>query len=237
MKAAEVPLALLSDLVEVCSEKRVDAARTLNVFARRLREAERVTKAGRGRGAARMSYLDGARFLIACAATDRPERAADAEAVFSNMVWESEMLSGPRSWLRKDDAPTLDLALANLLGAIAHGEIDRYNEARAEKRADGKPVVLTPPIFDLVIFRSSVAALIRFPDAEYRFQHPTMAAVCAASTYAEQQPLLEAFERETDRFRSGKNIVVTLEADLLRSIATIIEGGDLARLTAGSEDE
>jgi hypothetical protein len=234
MKSAEVPLALLSDLVEVCSEKRVDAARTLNVFARRLREAERVTKAGRGRGAARMSYLDGARFLIACAATDRPERAADAEAVFSNMVWESEMRSGPRSWLRKDDAPTLDLALANLLGAIGHGEIDRYNQARAQDRAGH---VLTPPIFDLVIFRSSVAALIRFPDAEYRFQHPTMAAVCAASTYAEQHPLLEAFERETDRFRSGKNIVVTFEAGLLRSIATIIEGGDLARLTAGSEDE
>ncbi|WP_226662925.1 hypothetical protein [Alteriqipengyuania lutimaris] len=227
----------MSDLVEVCSEKRVDAARTLNVFARRLREAERVTKAGRGRGAARMSYLDSSHFLSACGMTDRPERSADAEHVLSSSVFESGTVSGPRSWLTKEDAPTFDIGLANLLSAIGSGEIDRYNEARAKDRANGGPIVVTPPNFEVVIFRSSVAALIRFPDAEYRYQHPLMAAVCAASTYAEQQTLLEAFERETDRFRSAKNIVVTFEADLLRAVATTIEGGDLARLTARGDSK
>src|SRR5689334_10900765 len=102
-------MALLSELVATCEAQRLDAGSTLNVFARRLREAGRITKAGRGRGAAHMTYLDAARFLIACAATDHPERAADAEFVFSNLVRSEEMgIIDADFPMTKDNAPTLD---------------------------------------------------------------------------------------------------------------------------------
>ncbi len=76
-------MAKLSDLVSVLAAHEVDALGTLNLFSRRLREAGRVSKAKRGRGAASMSYLDAARFLVAVGATDHPERAIEIERFFS----------------------------------------------------------------------------------------------------------------------------------------------------------
>jgi hypothetical protein len=79
-------MAKLSDLVSVFALHNVDTAGTLTLFSRRLREAGRVSKAKRGRGAASMKYLDAARFLIALGATDHPERVAEVEPFFSSAV-------------------------------------------------------------------------------------------------------------------------------------------------------
>ncbi|KAA9014074.1 hypothetical protein F4U94_14665 [Sphingobium limneticum] len=216
-------MALLSELVSICETHRLDTGATLNVFARRLREAGRVSKAGRGRGAAHMTYLDAARFLIACAATDHPERTADAEYAFSNIT-----LSDDNQWceafhITAENAPTLDLALAKLLEGIATGEIDAIQQGKNEERRPGSALRI-PPFFGLILRRSHVSASLRIMEGYYHFQHPTLAAIVAAPDYLAQKPLMEELERDTYRFRTGKNLVAELEEKLLRAVAHLIAG-------------
>lgn len=119
-------MALLSDLVAALAARGVDSPATLGLFARRLREAGRISKAGRGRSAAKMTYLDAARFTIACLATDHPERAAVAEQFFSSFVYDPDI-----SMIRQPEAFTLpvvrgitfDAALARLLEEVASGHV------------------------------------------------------------------------------------------------------------------
>lgn len=214
-------MALLSELVAVCADQRVDSPATLGMFSRRLRESGRISKAGRGRGAAQMTFLDAARFLVACAATDHPEQAADAEFQFSNMVWSNDGVYGTKFQLTAETAPTLDAALARVLEAIADGSIGAAQLAEDRKR-DPQFGTRIPPIFSLIVFRGAVSARLRVLDGNYMFQHPTLAAIVAAKDYQVQKPLTQAFERETHRFRSGKNLMAELDASLLRAVADLI---------------
>ncbi|KPH80562.1 hypothetical protein AE618_12395 [Bosea vaviloviae] len=161
-----------------------------------------------------MTFLDAARFLIACAATDHPEQAADAEYQFSNAVF-SHGLDGTSFHLDATIAPTLDIGLARLLGAIADGTIDEAHHAK------GSPFA---PMLSLLVFRGGVNANIRVQGSEYHFSHPTLSAVVSAPDYLSQKPLSEAYERETYRFRNGKNLIAELNATLLRAVANLIAG-------------
>lgn len=215
-------MALLSELVTTCEAQRLDTRATLGVFARRLREAGRLSQFGRGRGAAHMTYLDAARFLIACAATDHPERAADAEFQFSNAVFSPSGMQGEFP-LDAKNAPTLDVALAKVLEAIADGTIDAA-QLDADKARSADPLIRTPAIMWLIVRRGGVSASLRVRDGTYHYQHPTLVAVTAAKDYQAQKPLIEAFDRETHRFRSGKNLTAELDSRLLRAVANLIAG-------------
>lgn len=216
-------MALLSELVSICAEKKLDTESTLAVFARRLREARRLTQAGRGRGAAHMSFLDASRFLIACAATDHPERAVDAESVFSNLV----LRHGSRDEdfvLNDDEAPTLDLALAKVLKALSDGDIDRF---AAEQWARANPGGRSggEAFLWLTLRRGGGSAYLRVLGGSYIYYHPALAAVMDSvdARSHEATKIAEAsFERETLRFRDAKNLTAELQIGLLRAVATLI---------------
>lgn len=218
-------MAIISDLVTICAEHRLDGAPTLTVFSRELREAGRLSQAGRGRGAAKATFLDGARFLIACAATDHPKRAVDAESVFSNTLFESgtERLSrSETTFVRPEDAePTLDLALAKVLSAIADGSLDQSEKDRAQ--AEGHTFRLDT-MLSLDVFRSGVSVVLRAGSTDLNYGHPAKLQMVAAKHSDTMLALAEAWERETERFRSGKNLHATLDAPLLRAVAYAIGG-------------
>lgn len=215
-------MALLSELVAICEAQRVDTAATLNVFARRLREAGRVSKAGRGRGAAHMTYLDAARFLIACAATDHPERAADAENFFSNLVLTKNAWSDPDFNLDQEQHATLDAALAKVLEELADGRL--LNIAIQEKKAKF-PGIPVPPSFNVwLIIRRSGVATIRVQSGQYDFHHPALAYMVNSGDLRALRHVNNTLEEETYRFHTGKNLSAELELPLLQAVADLIAG-------------
>ncbi|WP_186397675.1 hypothetical protein [Stappia sp. TSB10GB4] len=222
-------MALLSELVATCEAQRLDTGATLGVFARRLREAGRISQAGRGRGAAHMTYLDAARFLIACAATDHPERAVDAEHVFSNLIRTGERSEDGDFPVTKQCAPTLDLALAKTLEGLGTGRIDAISEARWNETS---PAVCPVPPANvwLTLPRNGSGASLRVLDGWYRYDHPALAAVIESvggGGYPAQKVAEDAFARETYRFRTAKNLTAELDGTLLRSVAKLIAGAEV----------
>ena len=219
-------MALLSELVATCADQRLDSAGTLNVFARRLREAGRISKAGRGRGAAHMTYLDAARFLIACAATDHPERAADAEYVFSNYVNSSNGFADSEFPISAEVAPTLDVALAKALEGLGDGSIDSISAKLQKETAPNAPFIL-PSIAWLVVPRNGGTIELRVLSDRHHFEHPALAG-CVGSIekggYPVQKVAEAALERETYRFRTGKNLTAEFDSTLLRTVARLIAG-------------
>lgn len=219
-------MALLTELVATCEAHRLDTGGTLSIFARRLREAGRISQAGRGRGAAHMTFLDAARFLIACAATDHPERAADAEFVFSNLVRSGDMGTDADFPMTKEEAPTLDLALAKTLEALGTGKIDAVASERWKKQFPEGPHIPAAFVW-LILPRSGAAAELRVLDGRYHYHHPSLAAVIGSldgGGYPVQKVAQEAFERETHRFRTGKNLTAEFNGELLRAVAKRIAG-------------
>lgn len=225
-------MALLSEMVATCEAHKIDTAPTLGVFARRLREAGRLSKAGRGRGAAHMSFLDAARFLIACAATDHPERAVDAEYTFSNFVWGDAGTLFPDFPISKAATPTLDTALAKALELLADGTLDvlanESLELQKEKFA-GFTMPVLPPVIWLILRRNGAAAELRVMDGRYQYRHPALAALTRSfdedgGGRPAQKVAVEAFERETHRFRTGKNLTAELDLQVLRAVADLIAG-------------
>ncbi len=219
-------MALLSELVATCEAHRLDTGATLNVFARRLREAGRISQAGRGRGAAHMTYLDAARFLIACAATDHPERAADAEFVFSNLVRGDAIRTDPDFTAPKEKAPTLDIALGGALAGLGNGGIDAKASERWRKEFPEGPHVPIVHV-ELAVRRSSAGANLRILDGEYLYNHPAARAMfdsVGGGGYPVQKVAGEAYERETYRFATGKNLIAVLKTPLLRAVAQLVAG-------------
>ncbi|MFT0862285.1 hypothetical protein [Ancylobacter sp. G4_0304] len=216
-------MALLSELVSLCAEKKLDTAPTLTVFARRLREAGRLTQAGRGRGAAHMTFLDGARYLISCAATDHPERAVDTEFVFSNLIQKGGLVDEAFP-LSGDNASTLDVALAKTLEALSDGTIDRIASERGKEQHPGLPG-MAPAFVWLRLPRNGSAAELRVLGGSYHYYHPSLAALVEsvnAANHEAQKVAQAALERETYRFVTGKNLTAELRGDLLRSVAELI---------------
>lgn len=213
-------MALLSELVAVCEDHRVDTGSTLNLFARRLREAGRISKAGRGRGAAHMTFLDAARFLIACLATDRPEQAADAEYVNSNLVLAHGGQANDPFLI--DDVKTLDEAFALALEHLAHGKMRSHYDAKWKEEHPIAPIGATHVWLHLQ--REGGVATLRFGDSNYSFYHPALKALTEPATSEERKLRNEAYERELHRFRTGKNITAEFKLDLLEAVGTLIAG-------------
>lgn len=208
-------MALLSELVSICAGLGLDSEPTLNVFARRLREAGRISQAGRGRNAAHMTFLDGARFLISCAATDHPEKAVDAEHVFSSFRL---MNTGVRDLGFDMSAKTLDLALAGTLEALAVGRIRDLASAKSTSA-----YVPAPCFVGLRVVRSG-SAQIRVLDGMYNFSHPATVALLQSMDMSRAATKLaeDAIERETFRFRTAKNITAELNTSLLVAVAECV---------------
>lgn len=218
-------MALLSELVEICDQQYVDSAATLSVFARRLREAGRVSKAGRGRGAAHMTFLDGARFLIACAATDKPERAADAEYVFSGLKLSNESSVTSDGLAEWEGTASLDEALALTLARLADGTIERL----ANEKWKPNKITAAPQHIWLTVRRGGVGATLQVLDGRFFFYHPALMELMAVGEvggYPAQKVINGAYEREVHRFRTGKNITVELDKNLLQGVANLISGKD-----------
>lgn len=209
-------MATMPELIEVLEEYRVDTGATLELFGRRLREANRITKGKRGRGAAHMTYLDAARVLIACAATDHPERAADSEYEFSNTI------------LSDSDGPelTLDSALAELLEKIASGELmkDAGPATLAHARDPKKQHVPIPPIVSLIVWRAGVQARLQVQDCIRVFRHRSLIAVTKALADGGMMERAKDYEHATARFRSGKNPTAELGFGLFQAVAKLIAG-------------
>lgn len=215
-------MARLSDLVALMEEHRVDSGSTLNLFARRLREAGRVSKAGRGRGAASMTPTDAARFAIACLSADHPERAVDAEAVYSGMVL-SDVLVRPDFPIEYDPNATFDGFVAHLLTIVARGDVDALQRRNVEaKTPPGKPLIVIAPDVSITVFRSSVSAVVRVAGVEWTFRHPLLDAMIGSSDYLESRDRERVFEQETLRFRTGKNIVASFNGATVRQLAHLV---------------
>ncbi|MBO1038188.1 hypothetical protein [Brucella pituitosa] len=217
-------MALLSELVSLCEKHRVDSGATLTVFARRLREAGRVSKAGRGRGAAHMTYLDAARFLIACAATDHPEQAAEAELFFSNLELAGNDRSDPNFPLDNDAHRTLDLALAAFLEEISTPRLRDIEIKQHQEKYPNVPVI-APLIGWLTIWRRGVAAL-RVQMGHYSFQHPELARMVNTQDISAFRTVDPIIEKDSYPFRTGKNLSAELELPLLQAVSDLIAGNN-----------
>lgn len=203
-------MALMSELVEVGAKEGLDKASTLKVFARRLREAGRLSQAGRGRGAAHMTYLDASRFLIACAATDQPEQAVDAEALFSNLT--------------DDNRQTLDVVLAEFLENLAGGKVDADADAGPHPE-----VVKLPPVCHLIVNRGYLGAQLRVNDNRRVFRHPALHELVASTVgetdHDRQRQMAYEFGEAALPFRSAKNLSAELGLRIFRAFASLIAGG------------
>ncbi|WP_374146836.1 hypothetical protein [Sphingomonas sp. 28-63-12] len=221
-------MARLSDMVALMEEHRVDTGSTLNLFARRLREAGRISKAGRGRGAASMTFTDASRFAIGCFATDHPEQAPIAEAAFSATVLTDIGIVTGQWQLEASEGEPFDRALAKLLQALSRNEPAAERAAKAaEAKAEGKGGLYLRPQFDVEISRSGVSAAIRGGGSHWIFHHPKMAAMISAETYLEAAALEAEFNSATLPFRTGKNVKVGMDARLLYALADLV-GPDAA---------
>jgi len=199
----------LSDLVSILADRGVDSPSTLALFSRRLREAGRVSKAKRGKGAAHMTYRDAARFLIAVFATDHPERANDAEQFFS--AARPRYLANAVPSLHpvlidicESDCP-LDNAIAILLGAIAKF-----------------PVEILSRVY--VDFERNVgAATIVIGDSRLQFEQPTYRALDDLEksnlTPVQYEAALIQSMTEAAKYSSGKSITSTLDCGLMLLIS------------------
>lgn len=221
-------MALLSELVAACEDGGLDKGATLSMFARRLREARRVSTAGRGRGAAHMTFLDAARFLVACAATDHPEQVVDAEGVFSNLVYSCHDGSDDVLALCDEGAITLDAALSKALRGLSDGTLEAAAHARRTQLHPDFPAFVPLLPTSLVVQRGTASARLRVFGSQYVFQHPATVSlmnVVDSGSREARQVAEAALERETIRFRTGKNLTAELDGTLLRSIADLVGGG------------
>jgi hypothetical protein len=207
-------MAKLSDLVSVLAAHEVDAFGTLNLFSRRLREAGRVSKAKRGRGAASMSYLDAARFLIAVGATDHPERAIEVEQFFSNalpfcMPSRVEGLPPVLADIFDLDLP-FDQAVAMLV-----------------ERCGDIPIPLTPKTY-LEIERASGGGSITIGDGVLWFVQPKTRALYTGDSLpadpAELDRLNDEALVESGKFATGKSIRATFFLGLIMALRKSIAG-------------
>ncbi|WP_156415184.1 hypothetical protein [Sphingobium baderi] len=220
-------MATMPELIAVLEKHRVDNGATLELFGRRLREAGRITKGKRGRGAAHMTYLDAARLLIACAATDHPERAVDAEYVFSNLVRHSEAGIDGDFPLPAVEAATLDLGLAMTLEAIGNGSVDAIAKKRWEAEHP-ESHIRAPAFCWLRLHRSHTSADIRVLAGRYIYHHPALKALTDSidngTLHEVRDFATDALDRETYRFRTGKNLAAEFEEKLLNDVAKLIAG-------------
>lgn len=223
-------MATMPELVAVLENHRVDTGATLELFGRRLREASRVTKGKRGRGAAQMTYLDAARLLIACAATDHPERAVDAEYEFSNTLLHLDR-GDTTHFLDAHSAPTLDKALASVLEGFANGAIDDAERDRRNELMPGADTFNIPvmPVVWLIVHRSGVQAQLRVRDETFHYAHRALIAIGNAQPGNDLTERARDYEHATTRFRGGKNLRAELDSGLLRAVANLIGGAPASR--------
>ena len=210
-------MAKLSDLVSVFAFHGVDAAGTLTLFSRRLREAGRVSKAKRGRGAAAMTYLDAARFLIALGATDHPERVQEVEPFFSRALpycipSRKEGLHPIHEEIVARDLP-FDQATACL--------IERSREIDAE--------VSMRTYFD--IERSLGGGSITIGDSCVRFSQPRLRDLSVGNVRpadrTEWRKLNDVAMAESGTYATGKSIRATFDIFLVAALKrAIASGGD-----------
>jgi len=197
-------MAKLSDLVSVFAFHEVDTSGTLNLFSRRLREAGRVNKAKRGKGAATMTHLDAARFLIALGATDHPERVQEIEPFFSRALpyCRPSAVDDLPDILREilDGNFELDRAVAYLIMHVTH-----------------VPSKLASSTW-LEIDRSNGGAMIKMGCAELFFEQPQMRALHLAEDLEPSSDFDQKFDeasRESTTFATGKMIKATFFVGIL----------------------
>ena len=208
-------MAKLSDLVSVFAFHEVDTEGTLNLFSRRLREAGRVSKAKRGRGAASMSHLDAARFLIALGATDHPERVQEVEPFFSRSLpfCSPGAVASLPDILREilDQGFELDRAVAYLIQHISHV---------ASKDASSTW---------LEIDRANGGAMIQIGRGALFFEQPQMHALHSSGSTDADLDFEEKFDeasRESATFATGKSIKATFFVGILMHLHRKISEGE-----------
>jgi hypothetical protein len=117
-------------LVRVVAAATETPEPTAAQFMRSLREAGLITTGARGVNAARMTFLDASRFLIALVVTDRPTKAAQAVLDFGQLqigdfiVDESVGHSGDE---RLERGALLETVIARILAGYADGSQEACN--------------------------------------------------------------------------------------------------------------
>jgi hypothetical protein len=197
-------MAKLSDLVSVFAFHEVDTSGTLNLFSRRLREAGRVNKAKRGKGAATMTHLDAARFLIALGATDHPERVQEIEPFFSRALpyCRPGAVDGLPDILREmlDDDMELDRAVAYLIKHASHLAPSDASSTWLE------------------IDRANGGAMIHMGHSALFFEQPQMRALHLSEDAHRDSAFDQKFDeaaRESATFATGKSIKATFFVGIL----------------------
>lgn len=186
----------VSELRQALVSARLETNATLNVMARHLLDAGRLTKAGRGVNCGRATTSDAARLLIVCGATERSSETIPAEALFSNLVCVTKpprghMLEG---FLSAHSKPTLDLTLALVLSLIG-------SQAASSPRS--LPIRMKPRSdqFSLQIDRSQNKAAL----------------TCVATTF-----MFEDQSGQPLPPRSGKQLRATIDAEILAAVAKLV---------------
>lgn len=161
-----------------------------------------------------MTFMDAARFAIACLATDHPERAADAEIFFSNLAFSNSRALGG-STVSHSPGETFESGFASLLRQAAHGQLNQPLSAIVER---GTPIAR--------IRAGDIEASFAFTPA---IDAPTWGAAdnLHGDLAAHEAWAVDAYA-PAQRFRTAKNLVAIFEDDLIRALAKLVAGENAA---------
>lgn len=220
-------MALVSDLNKAVAEATLTALPTVSIFARRLRDANLISKKGRGRGAAHATPLDCARLLIALlansSAKDAPERVRD----FGGLVSQSmEMFRRNK----KSDGGTEDVLISNLTMANAYGLAEHHTFEQAfaaviagfaeERFVSAYSQCDYPPHLAVVVYDTGLAAQIILGSNRYVYRHKD-----EIVTHADGRVELgDEYSSTIEKYKPGIDSRREIGIGVLRKIALVVNG-------------
>lgn len=232
-------MALISELNTATAEVLTFPLPTVAMFSRTLREAGLISKKGRGRGAAHAVPLDGARQIIALMATASPAQAPDCVTDFGALVQGYRLEVGTKPAAKGTPAVldgftieecyglprqhTFEEALTALLAGFNEERFTAAYVAAARPVPHGRYMLA---LIEVDLLDTALGAGLRLGGHTYHYTFKAMVDVEHGNGDALRAAAAE-FAKVGAKYRRGIHSRRTIDADVLRKIALVINGGEI----------
>jgi hypothetical protein len=229
-------MAHIGKLTEAVAEALQFPLPTVRKFARVLREEELISKKGHGRGADHATPLDAARLIIALMVTARPAEAGEVVRDFGALVMghaqEMRITRGDRvtgatftlaaaCGLPKRHA--FDAAVAAIISGFSDDRFISAFLSEAHQLVTELPFVSLPRV-EVGVLDTALAAGIQIGSNSYKYNFGAFVD-CPVG-----EPLDKAarqFERVARKYKRGIESRRTVDLDVLRKIALVVNGAEI----------
>lgn len=230
-------MALISELNAVTADVLTIPLPTVSMYSRVLREAELISKKGRGRGAAHATPLDAARLVLALMSTPSPSQAADCVIDFGSLVENEEVEWASRGREKPDPFTleeayglqhkkhTFEEAVAAIIAGFNQEQFARscFAAARQIPGSIGRPSY-SLPTHEISVIDTALSARVRLDRHEYRYG---FAALADCGGGASLNQAIGAYTKVAAKYRRGITSYRVVGADKLRKIALVVNGGEI----------